>query len=42
MGEGKAKKNDADSKAMFVNKNKDTVFDLPDADDNIFMLAKVK
>ncbi len=40
MGEGKAKKNDADSKAMFVNKNKDTVFDLPDADDNIFYVGK--
>ncbi len=37
---GIQKKNDAVSKAMFVNKYKDTVFDLPDADDNSFYIGK--
>ncbi len=30
-------KNDAVSKVMFVNKHKDTVFELPDADNNTFL-----
>ncbi len=34
------KKNDAVSKAMFVNKYKDTVFDLPDADNNTFYVGE--
>ncbi len=34
------KKNDAVLKAMFVNKYKDTVFDLPDADNNTFYVGK--
>ncbi len=36
----KHKKNDAVLKAMFVNKYKDTVFDLPDADNNIFYVGE--
>ncbi len=36
------KKNYAVSKAMFVNKYKDTVFDLPNADNNTSMLGKMK
>ena len=36
----KHKKNDAVSKAMFVNKYKDTVFDLPDADNNTFYVGE--
>ncbi len=34
------KKNDAVLKAMFVNKYKDTVFDLPDADKNTFYVGE--
>ncbi len=34
------KKNDAVSKAMFVNKYKDTVFDLTDADNNTFYVGE--
>ncbi len=34
------KKNDAVSKAMFVNKYKDTVFDLHDADNNTFYVGE--
>ncbi len=34
------KMNDAVSKAMFVNKYKDTVFDLPDADNNTFYVRE--
>ncbi len=34
------KKNDAVSKAMFVNKYKDTVFDLPDGDNNTFYVRE--
>ncbi len=34
------KKNYAVSKAMFVNKFKDTVFDLPDADNNTFYVGE--
>ncbi len=34
------KKNDAVSKAMLVNKFKDTLFDLPDADNNNFQISK--
>ncbi len=34
------KKNDAVLKAMLVNKYKDTVFDLPNADNNIFYVGE--
>ncbi len=34
------KKNDAVSKAMFVNKYRDTVFDLPDSDNNTFYVGE--
>ncbi len=39
-GKKRHKKNDAVSKAMFVNKYKDTVFDLPDADNNSFYVSE--
>ncbi len=40
MGERKHKKNDAVSKAMFVDKYNDTVFDIPDAYNNTFCIGK--
>ncbi len=36
------KKNDAVLKAMFINKYKDIVFDLPDADNTTFYVEKMR